>query len=122
MIKNGRPQGGMPAFPQLSPRTFTIFDQFLKLQIELAANRGTYGPTYGGLRNQITGDAAKRAGILPGELRRSAIRRRAIWRKSARNSRKRRTLQARFLWPAHSRPGARDRHHEVRGKRLRELW
>ncbi|MBO0797688.1 MAG: c-type cytochrome, partial [Blastocatellia bacterium] len=33
--------------------------QFLKMQIELTANRGTYGATYSALRNQATGDAKK---------------------------------------------------------------
>ncbi len=57
VLKEGRP--GMPAFPQLSKDDVLNLSQWLQLQIELAANRGTYGSTYGGLRNQITGDAKK---------------------------------------------------------------
>ena len=43
-----------------SPRT-TCYNiaEFLHLQVELAANRGTYGATYAGVRNQVLGDAAK---------------------------------------------------------------
>jgi hypothetical protein len=56
VVKNGRPQAGMPAFPQLSHDDIHKIDQYIKLQIELAANRGTYGSTYGDLRNKVTGD------------------------------------------------------------------
>lgn len=59
VIRNGRPQGGMPGFPQLSADDIHAISQYLKLQIELAANRGTYGQTYAGLRGQVTGDKAK---------------------------------------------------------------
>ena len=57
VLKEGR--SGMPKFPQLSKDDVFNLSQFLQLQIELAANRGTYGATYGGLRNQVTGDAKK---------------------------------------------------------------
>ncbi len=56
VIKSGRPQGGMPPFPQLSAEAIHNISQFLKMQVELAANRGTYGSTYGDLRNKVTGD------------------------------------------------------------------
>jgi cytochrome c oxidase cbb3-type subunit III len=59
VIKNGRPQAGMPAFPNLSQDDIHSIAQFLKLQVELAANRGLYGQTYGSVRNQVTGDAQK---------------------------------------------------------------
>jgi cytochrome c oxidase cbb3-type subunit 3 len=56
VIKVGRAQGGMPAFPQLSAEDIHDISQYLKLQVELAANRGTYGSTYGDLRNKVTGN------------------------------------------------------------------
>lgn len=56
VIKSGRPQVGMPAFPQLSDADIHSISQFLKMQVELAANRGTYGKSYGDLRNKVTGD------------------------------------------------------------------
>ena len=56
LVKAGRP--GMPAFPNLSQDDIYNIAQFLHLQVELAANRGTYGQTYGDLRNKVTGDAA----------------------------------------------------------------
>lgn len=57
VLKEGRQ--GMPKFAHLSKDDVFSISQFLQLQIELAANRGTYGSTYGGLRNQVTGDAKK---------------------------------------------------------------
>lgn len=57
VLKEGR--GGMPAFPQLSKEEVLHISQWLQLQVELAANRGTYGGTYGNLRNQVTGDTKK---------------------------------------------------------------
>ncbi len=59
VIKNGRPQGGMPAFPSLSQDDLYNISQYIHLQVELAANRGTYGATYGALRNEVSGDAKK---------------------------------------------------------------
>jgi len=56
VIKNGRPQGGMPAFPDLSDSKLYDIAEFIHLQIELAANRGTYRDTYSNQRNQVTGN------------------------------------------------------------------
>jgi cytochrome c oxidase cbb3-type subunit III len=59
VIKNGRPQAGMPGFPNLSAEDIHNIGQYLKMQVELAANRGTYGATYASVRNQTTGDPKK---------------------------------------------------------------
>src|SRR5205823_962765 len=59
LIKNGRPQGGMPGFPNLSQEDIHNISQYLKMQVELAANRGLYGQTYANLRNQSSGDPKK---------------------------------------------------------------
>lgn len=59
IIKNGRPQAGMPAFPALKSEDIYNISQYLHMQVELAANRGTYGQTYGSLRSQTTGDPKK---------------------------------------------------------------
>jgi mono/diheme cytochrome c family protein len=66
VIKNGRPQAGMPGFPSLSQDDLYNIAQFLHLQVELAANRGTYGATYGALRNEVSGDAAKGEAFFKG--------------------------------------------------------
>lgn len=57
VLKEGRQ--GMPPFPKLSQDDVFHISQYLKMQVELAANRGTYGATYGNMRNQVTGDAKK---------------------------------------------------------------
>jgi mono/diheme cytochrome c family protein len=57
VVKKGR--GGMPAFPGLSEEQIYQIAEFIHQQVELAANRGTYGETYGSGRNQVTGDAGK---------------------------------------------------------------
>lgn len=59
IIKNGRPSAGMPAFPNLSEEDLYNISQYIHLQVELAANRGTYGATYASLRGQTSGDPAK---------------------------------------------------------------
>jgi cytochrome c oxidase cbb3-type subunit 3 len=59
VIKNGRPQAGMPGFPGLSAQDQYNIAQYLHLQIELTANRGTYRSTYSGLLGQATGDPKK---------------------------------------------------------------
>ena len=59
IIKNGRPQGGMPPFPSLSQTDIYDISQYLHLQVEQAANRGLYGQLYGDLRKQASGDASK---------------------------------------------------------------
>jgi cytochrome c553 len=99
VIKGGRPQGGMPPFPQLSADDIHNIDQFLKMQVELAANRGTYGTTYGDLRNKVTGDASagklffeahcKQCHSATGDLAKIG----AKFQQAAQ-------LQQRFLWPA----------------------
>jgi cytochrome c oxidase cbb3-type subunit 3 len=100
VIKNGRPQGGMPGFPALSQEDLFNIAQYLHLQVELAANRGTYGATYGALRNEVSGDARKgeefftgaggctKCHSVTGDLAK-------IGAKFAQAS----ALQSRFLWP-----------------------
>jgi cytochrome c oxidase cbb3-type subunit 3 len=59
VIRNGRPQAGMPAFPNFTADDLYNLSEYLHWQVELAANRGTYSTTYSALRNQVTGDAKK---------------------------------------------------------------
>jgi cytochrome c oxidase cbb3-type subunit III len=99
VIKNGRPQAGMPGFPALSQDELYNISQYLHLQVELTANRGTYGATYSGLRNQTSGDAAKGEAFfnsscrgchsVTGDLAKIGTK----YPQAA-------TLQARFLWPS----------------------
>ncbi len=51
-VREGRPAKGMPAFPTFTDDQLRDIAEFLHLQVELAANRGTYK-----LLNVVTGDA-----------------------------------------------------------------
>jgi cytochrome c oxidase cbb3-type subunit III len=51
-VHQGRPEKGMPAFPGLTDEQMRELAEYLHLQVELAANRGTYKAL-----NVVTGDA-----------------------------------------------------------------
>ena len=97
IVKAGRP--GMPPFPALSQDDIYSLSQYLKLQVELAANRGTYGQSYGDLRNKVTGDPKAGEGFFKanctachsatGDLAKTGSK----FQQAAQ-------LQQRFLWPA----------------------
>lgn len=57
VVRNGRPQAGMPPFPDLTKDQIYDIAEYIHLQVELAANRGTYRQTYDQQRNQVTGDS-----------------------------------------------------------------
>lgn len=59
VVRKGRPQAGMPAFPDLKDSEIYDIAEYIHLQVELAANRGLYKQTYDSLRNQVTGDPEK---------------------------------------------------------------
>ena len=59
VLLKGRVDKGMPAFPSLSEAQVYDIAQFLHLQIELAANRGTYKRL-----NVVTGDAVATKALL----------------------------------------------------------
>jgi len=52
VIQNGRPSRGMPAFSALTEGQVRAIAEFLHMQVELAANRGTYQ-----VQNIVTGNA-----------------------------------------------------------------
>ncbi len=97
IVKNGRP--GMPPFPALSADDVYHITQYLKMQVELAANRGTYGQTYGDLRNKVTGDPQAGAAFF----KTNCVSCHAATGDLAKIGAKFQTaqqLQQRFLWPA----------------------
>src|ERR1051326_2928552 len=101
IIKNGRPQSGMPGFAAFSPDGLYNISQYLHLQVELTANRGTYGATYSALRSQTGGDAQRGEAFfqascaschsVSGDLA-------TVGAKYPQAT----ALQSRFLWPAAS--------------------
>jgi mono/diheme cytochrome c family protein len=54
LLREGRPDKGMPAFGKMTAEQLSDIAQFLHLRVELTANRGTYK-----MQNIVTGDAAK---------------------------------------------------------------
>lgn len=52
IVHDGRPAKGMPAFPSFTDDELRDIAEFLHLQVELSANRGTYK-----ILNVVTGDA-----------------------------------------------------------------
>jgi len=99
VIKSGRPQGGMPPFPQLSTDDVHNIDQYLKMQIERAANRGTYGATYGDLRNKVSGDASAGQAFFAGHCTQCHSTTGDLAHIGAKFQQAAQ-LQQRFLWPA----------------------
>jgi len=99
VIKNGKPAAGMPGFPALSQDDLYNIAQYLHLQVELTANRGTYGATYGALRNQISGDARKGEAFFNGSCKSCHAATGDLARIGAKYPQAA-ALQSRFLWPA----------------------
>src|SRR5262249_23415277 len=63
-LLKGRPEKGMPAYPDMTESQTYDIAQFLHLQVELAANRGLYKRL-----NVVSGDARKGEGWFNGEGR-----------------------------------------------------
>jgi mono/diheme cytochrome c family protein len=59
VVKNGRPQAGMPAFPTLKRAEIYDIAEYLHQQVNNAANRGLYASLYAGRRSQTDGDPKK---------------------------------------------------------------
>ncbi len=98
VIKNGRPPG-MPAFPSLSADDVHNIGQYLKMQVELAANRGTYGTTYASVRNQTSGDPKKGEAFFNSNCK-SCHSTTGDLAKVGAKFPQATTLQSRWIWPA----------------------
>ena len=99
IIKNGRPQAGMPAFPGLKPEDIYNISQYLHLQVELLANRGTYGQTYTNLRSQTSGDPQKGAAFFQANCS-SCHSATGDFAKIGAKFPQAVAMQTRFLWPS----------------------
>jgi len=69
------------------------------MQVELAANRGTYGQTYGDLRNAVTGDAKQGAAFFNANCT-SCHSATGDLAKIGSKFQQAAQLQQRFLWPS----------------------
>ncbi len=56
VIRNGRPDAGMPAFPGLNQTEIYDIAEYIHLQVENAANRGLYNSLYANQHSQTSGD------------------------------------------------------------------
>ena len=56
VVLQGRPDKGMPAMPSVTPEQITEVSEFLRVQVEKAANRGLYRTLYA--NDILTGNAA----------------------------------------------------------------
>jgi cytochrome c oxidase cbb3-type subunit III len=103
-VAKGFPDKGMPAFPNFSAAELADIAQYLHLQVELVANRGTYKRL-----NVVTGNAAageayfngaggcKSCHSVTGDLAKIGSRYEPD------------QLQSRFIWPAGGRGGSRQK-------------
>jgi cytochrome c oxidase cbb3-type subunit 3 len=97
VVKAGRQV--MPPFPALSQDDVYNISQYLKLQVELAANPGTYSQTYGDIRDKVTGDLKSGEAFFQGNCTKchSAA---GDLAKIGSKFQHAAQLQQRFLWPA----------------------
>ena len=99
VIQNGRPQSGMPAFPQLSADDIHNISEYLKLQVEQAANRGVYNQLYASTKNELRGDPKKGANFFQGHCS-SCHSASGDLAKIGAKFPQASLMQSRFLWPA----------------------
>jgi cytochrome c oxidase cbb3-type subunit III len=98
LLKSGRPQAGMPAFPNLKTEEVYEIAEYLHQQVENAANRGSYNALYANQRNQTSGDAKQGASFFQSNCSgcHSATGDLAqVGKKYAQAA----VMQPRFLWP-----------------------
>ena len=102
LLLKGRSDKGMPAFPSLTEEQRYDIAQFLHMQVELAANRGTYKRL-----NVVTGDARKGAMYFNGSGRCNTCHSPAGDLAHIGSKYPADQLQTRFLWPVSGGDGAR---------------
>ena len=100
-VHEGRPAKGMPAFPSLSDEQLRDIAEYLHLQVELAANRGTYKAL-----NVVTGNASAGEAYFNGAGKCNTCH--SVTGDLAHIGSKMQPpdLQQRFLYPAPSQPSA----------------
>lgn len=104
VVKNGRPQAGMPAFPTLKQDEIYDIAEYLHQQVNNAANRGLYANLYAGQRNQTGGDPKQGEAFFQanctschsatGDLAKIALKYPQAF-----------AMQARFIWPGSKEAG-----------------
>jgi len=103
VLRSGRPQAGMPAFPQLSADDIHNISEYIKLQVEQAANRGIYNQIYAGSKNALRGDPQKGNVFFQAHCQ-SCHSASGDLAKIGSKFPEASLLQSRFLWPASKEP------------------
>lgn len=99
VLRDGRQ--GMPPFPALTKDDIYSVSQYIHLQVELTANRGTYDASYASLKGRATGDPAQGEAFFRGaggcvachSVTGDLVAIGARFPQAA-------TMKARFLWPS----------------------
>jgi hypothetical protein len=94
-LKKGNPEKGMPAFANLGDRQLTDIAEFLHLQVENVANRGTYR-----VLNIVVGNAARGRAYVKGHCMRCHTA--ETFAHIASRFRSPEQLQRNWIWPAHA--------------------
>ncbi len=102
ILLKGRPDKGMPPFPSLTEAQRYDIAQFLHMQVELAANRGTYRRL-----NVVTGDAKKGEAYFNGAGRCTTCHSPTGDLAHIGSKYPADQLQTRFLWPGSGGEGSR---------------
>jgi mono/diheme cytochrome c family protein len=97
VLRNGRPEKGMPAFSLLTRDQISDLAQFLHMRVELAANRGLYQ-----VENIVTGDAKAGEAYFNGDGKCSKCHSAAGDLAHIAARLQPAELQAAFLWPGSS--------------------
>ncbi|HYT68405.1 MAG TPA: c-type cytochrome [Vicinamibacterales bacterium] len=105
VIRNGRPDKGMPAMPTITPVQIAEIAEYLHLLVERAANRGLYGTLYA--NNILTGDPKTGEAFFKGAGRCSTCHSATGDLAHVGTTYQGTALQNRWLWPSGSRGSAR---------------
>ena len=94
-LRKGTPEKGMPAFATMGDRQLTDIAEFLHLQVENVANRGTYR-----VLNIVVGNAARGRAYVEGHCMRCHTA--GTFSHFASRFRSPEQLQRNWIWPAHA--------------------
>ncbi len=104
VVKNGRPQAGMPAFPTLKKDEIYDIAEYLHQQVNNAANRGLYANLYANQRSQTRGDPKQGEAFFEANCT-SCHSATGDLAKIASKYPEAFAMQARFIWPASKEAG-----------------
>ncbi len=105
VVQNGRPEAGMPAFPNLKEDQIYQIAEYIHLQVEQAANRGLYSSVYANQRSHTSGDPQQGKQFFDAHCS-SCHSATGDLAKIGTKFSQAAAMQARFIWPASRQPAA----------------